>query len=260
MRSLQNMTKSRINEALKITYASLMRALEMYLKGRRLGVTGNAAAIDDYNKTLNCGKHRLPVSAIIRCKNVEHTLWISVSSIIDYVSEIWIIDNCSTDSSKTVMEKLQERYPDQIRLSTYDIPLAPAGRGYREALQAGAGSLAEFYNFCFALGTQKYLLKWDADMVATNTLYGLLNKVVFKRVKGCVFDGYDLMGVYSSSLEERMFHKDLNWRFVDQEFWEALEIEQHSVHVAAMPVYFHLKNLLATEQSYSTQGIANRTS
>jgi glycosyltransferase involved in cell wall biosynthesis len=245
------MTKSRINEVFKLAYASLMRVRDVYLKGKQLSVTGHAEAIDDYNKCLNLEKHRLPISAIIRCKNVQHTLWISVSSIADYVSEIWIVDNCSTDSSKTVMEKLQDRYPDQVRLSTYDIPLAPAGIGYRNALQAGAGSLAEFYNFCFALGTQKYLLKWDADMVATNTLYGLLKKVVFRGVPGCVFDGYDLMGVYSSSLEERMFRSDLRWRFVDEEFWEALEIERHSVHVGAMPVYFHLKNLLisTTERS-----------
>jgi glycosyltransferase involved in cell wall biosynthesis len=244
MTSVANMAKSRVNEAFKVAYAIVMRARDAYSKGRRLAVTGHAEAIDDYNiKCLNMGKHRLPISAIVRCRNVQHTLWISVSSIVDYVSEIWIIDNGSTDSSRMVMEQLHEVYPDQVRLSTYDIPLAPAGISYSKALQAGAGSLADYYNFCFALGTQKYLLKWDADMVATTTLYGLLKKVVIRDVPGCVFDGYDLMGVYSSSLEERMFRSDLKWRFVDQEFWEALEIERHSVHVAAMPVYFHLKNL-----------------
>ena len=217
-----------------------------YVAGQRLAQSGTAAPANAFNHKAVRDRPRLPISAIIRCRDAQFTLGAAVESIVHHVSEVWIIDNDSSDQSREIAGALRSRYPDVVRLDQYHATLAEIGSGYGAATRARPGdSIARFYNYCFGLGTQPYLLKWDADMVALPNLYPQLARVVSRAYDTFRFDGLDPTGVYSSCYHELMFRRDLEWKFVDRELYEALEIaNSRRTYTAWAPLYLHLKQFV----------------
>jgi glycosyltransferase involved in cell wall biosynthesis len=111
------------------------------------------------------------ISAMVRVKNEEEFLYPSITSIVDSVDEVVIVDNLSDDQTPSIIRYLVQEHPRKIRAYTYphrvarpgpeNIALAatPEGRKSPELL-------ANFYNWCLRRCTQPYALKWDGDMVA----------------------------------------------------------------------------------------------
>lgn len=111
------------------------------------------------------------VSAMIRVKDEEEFLYPAVQSIVDYVDEIVLIDNGSTDRTPSIMESLRREYPHKVACYQYNYEVRRQGWEGWEALRSEGSSSphlsASFYNWCLRQCTKPYVLKWDGDMIAT---------------------------------------------------------------------------------------------
>ena len=111
------------------------------------------------------------ISAMVRVKNEEEFLAAAVRSIADSVEEIVIVDNGSTDATPAVIASLRADYPRTIVSHRYPYEVARVGTETWELLAASAGASPHlsgtYYNWCLRRCTQPYVLKWDADMIAT---------------------------------------------------------------------------------------------
>jgi hypothetical protein len=193
----------------------------------------------------------LPISAVVRARNAESCLVLSVASIVHYCSEVILVDHLSTDRTWVMMQELAEKYPGRVKAYQYEKPAARGGVGYIERVRAGEGSLAEYYRFCFSLGTQKYLLKWDTDMLANPAFYRYFKEAVDRDADIAYCDGIDLSGVCSCANEGRMFRRELPWGYQDFAFCEGLVIDGKELtkaaltrYTAPLPIYFHLKQIV----------------
>jgi glycosyltransferase involved in cell wall biosynthesis len=249
--SLRDKISEKLNYYAKGVYARYMGQLSNFKKGI---AAANASNWDEYSR-INVSSVKpgpsLPISAIMRVRNAEISLMISVESIENYCSEIVLVDHNSTDETRNIMNILVSKYPGRVKIYRYEKSAAKAGVGYIERVNAGGGSLAEYYNFCFSLGTQEYLLKWDADMVALPSFYTYCKAGIEKNRDIVYFDGVDLMGVFSCANEGRLFKRSLKWEFRDFAYCEGLVIDGKplteaslSRYSAIVPAYFHLRQLV----------------
>ena len=115
------------------------------------------------------------LSAMVRVKNEEEYLDRAVSSIVDLVEEVVIVDNLSDDATPEVIEALRLKHPAKIRAFSYRHRVARYGDEHTELVKTRAGRrspsyLPNFYNWCRLRCTHPYILKWDGDTVATEAL------------------------------------------------------------------------------------------
>jgi glycosyltransferase involved in cell wall biosynthesis len=240
--------KNKIPE--KLSYY-VKRVYSQYVgKGRHFKKSLAAAQLEDWdalheiNVSSRMPGSPLPISAIVRIKNAEATLMVAVESIVTYCKEIILIDHQSTDLSPAIIKVLADKYPGVVKAHVYDKPTARAGAGYSNQVLSGEGSLAEYYNFCFSLGAEEYLLKWDSDNLALPTFWSEIKKGINRKAERIYFDGIDLFGVFSCSNEGSVFRRDLEWKFEDREFCEVLDIKGNvTKYTARCPVFVHLKQL-----------------
>lgn len=241
----------KLNYYAKGIYARYMGQLDNFRKGI---AAANASNWEEYGR-VNLSSVKpgppLPISAIMRIKNAEASLMISVEAIVHYCAEVILVDHHSTDATWDIMNILTRKYPDRVKTYRYEKPAAKAGLGYIERVNAGGGSLAEYYNFCFSLGTQEYLLKWDADNLAVPPFYTYFKKGIEKQRDIVYFDGFDVMGVFSCTNEGRLFKRSLNWEFRDFAYCEGLMIDGKHLTEAGLsrysipiPTFFHLRQLV----------------
>ena len=109
---------------------------------------------------------------MIRVKNEEEFLHAAVTSIIDCVEEVVLVDNQSTDSSPAVIEQLRREHPDKVTAWHYPHTIRKIGReNWRYAedqeKQDSPHLSANYFNWCKDHCTRSYILNWDGDMIAT---------------------------------------------------------------------------------------------
>lgn len=109
---------------------------------------------------------------MVRVKNEERFLSASIESILDSVDEIVLIDNLSDDATPDIIADLVRAHPKQIRSVVYPHRIALAGAQNRELASSPGGLksprlLANYYTWCITQCSNNWVLKWDADMVAT---------------------------------------------------------------------------------------------
>lgn len=121
------------------------------------------------------------ISAMVRVKNEGEFVEASVRSIVDLVDEVVIVDNLSTDQTPQIIAKLASEYPEKIRTYSYEYRLARQGE--ENAALASSGdwrssphSIANFYEYCISLCNHPYILKWDADTIATQAMAPALER------------------------------------------------------------------------------------
>src|SRR5687768_3243300 len=68
------------------------------------------------------------ISAMLRVKNEEEFLFASVTSIVEHVDEVVIVDNGSRDETPAVIDALRERYPDKVSRHSYPFEIRRVGR------------------------------------------------------------------------------------------------------------------------------------
>ena len=128
------------------------------------------------------GRHgQKQVSAMVRVRNEEEFLYPAVQSIVDYVDEIVVVDNLSTDRSSLIIEALRREHPDKVVYYRYPYEVRKVGReNWELALSAEGRSSphlsANYYNWCMRRCTKPFILKWDGDMIATDAFYASIRE------------------------------------------------------------------------------------
>jgi Glycosyl transferase family 2 len=153
---------------------------------------------------LASGFHRKRISAMMRVKNEEAFLRVSIESILPLVDEIVVVDNNSTDGTQQIARDLSQMHPEKIRLLHYNHTIARVGSENETLASSCAGRLsprllANYYNWCMRQCRMNYILKWDGDMVATPAL--ALNVAHFKNSRDCV-----VMMVFGANLHPDRRH------------------------------------------------------
>ena len=96
-------------------------------------------------------KKRKPgISVLLACQNEEAMVALSIRSFLDFGDELIIVDNSSTDKTKTIVQALGGQYPKKIKF--FDVPELPD----------------LYHNRQFALKQSSYewIVRADADFVA----------------------------------------------------------------------------------------------
>jgi glycosyltransferase involved in cell wall biosynthesis len=124
---------------------------------------------------------RKQVSAMVRVRNEEDFLYPAVESIVDYVDEIVIVDNVSTDRTPLIIEALRREHPDKVVYYQYPHEIRKVGRENWELASSPEGRSsphlsANYYNWCLRRCTKPFILKWDGDMIATEAFYRALEE------------------------------------------------------------------------------------
>ncbi len=123
---------------------------------------------------------RKPISAMVRVRNEADYLYPSVSSIVDHVDEVVLIDNLSTDGTAQILETLRREHRDKITLHAYPYRIRRVGHEnwelwQREPERSSMHLSANYYNWCLARCRHAHVLKWDGDMVALDALHQALD-------------------------------------------------------------------------------------
>lgn len=185
------------------------------------------------------------VSAIFRVKNGEEYIESAILSVSPLASEIVVIDNQSTDETKSIVYRLKKQLVDVVNISYHYYPdeVELAGSGYLERVKSNPSrSLAKFYTYCFSLGTCDYLMKCDAHVVFTPQGIKAIRDALVSRPKNIRFTGMEIFGK-SLNYEPSLFKNDDNYKFVDLDEWEKLLFEDDNGTLIDTPVFIHLKRL-----------------
>jgi hypothetical protein len=166
---------------------------------------------------LASGFRRKRISAMMRVKNEQAFLRLSVESILPLVDEIVIIDNNSTDATGRIALELSRLCPGKVRVHQYPYVVARVGSENLALASSVSGRksphlLANFYNWCMRQCRMNYILKWDGDMVATPALVRHIEH--FRHSRDLVMmifganlhpDGQHLVGASASTKREIEF-------------------------------------------------------
>lgn len=185
-------------------------------------------------------KRPLGISAFLRCRNEEEYIVASILSVYRVFDEIVVILNDSTDGTRELVEDLITDHP-KIRLVTYDFACAPAGEGYREAVERDPSrSLARYYNWCLDQTAFSHVCKWDGDMIALPPLEDVRALIVSHDV--ILIDGHDVLGRPTVNYEPRIFRYDpSHTRYVDWDLYEVLQYEYANAARLEPKCYLHMK-------------------
>lgn len=122
------------------------------------------------------------ISAMVRVQNEAQFLYPAIKSIVDYVYEVVIVDNLSTDNTPAVIQALKEEYPRKVVCYVYKYTIAKVGTENMKLAQNAFRRrfsprlLANYYNWCLKKCTKKYIMKWDGDMIASESLCSFLDQ------------------------------------------------------------------------------------
>jgi len=141
------------------------------------------------------------VSVMIRTRNEEEWIELSLLSIKDFADEIVVVD-ASTDITPEIVEDVASKYELNIKLIRYE-PLYPDTYMLRQVDYVNQSNVA-LKNTTF-----RWVLRWDGDFLArTSGKYSIMNlheKIMSKSTKM-----YHAVSVPVINLEGDVFHQHLN--------------------------------------------------
>jgi hypothetical protein len=121
-------------------------------------------------------------TAVVRVKNEARALPWVLPPLLAAVARVVLVDNGSTDGTVDVARKAAAEAESPERLDVRDYPFAVArcGEEHLGTRAESVHSLAYFYNWAFSHVRTGYALKWDGDMVLTDTAVGALRDLVWQ--------------------------------------------------------------------------------
>lgn len=193
-----------------------------------------------------------PISFVYRLKNAEAFIELSVSSIIPIADEIVFVDNGSSDNTLNIISKLMNKYGDSVsfRLEFYEQEIVTQGADYKKRLSLNpAGSLADYYNYCFNLAKNDWVFKIDAHKILIPSVLPDILKRINAGDEFVFLRGYDFYGrdIY---FEPLLYKKSSGAFYVDGDFFEHLNYKEF---IKISNIYFsrinkgsfyHLKSLI----------------
>lgn len=137
-------------------------------------------------------------SAVINCYNEELYIKMSIDSISEFVNEIIVVDNCSTDNSVKIIEEAM-KHNNKIKLYKFDTT---------EPLNIAR-------SFALEKATNDWIIKWDGDFVAFNSIddgenyFGNLINIINANK-----DKFDVFLLYALNLSGDLLHYDTQRKFL----------------------------------------------
>ena len=124
------------------------------------------------------------ISALVRLKDEETWIEASLRSSRDLFDEYVVVDNASTDRSRTIVEELQRKDGFPITL-----------------LSSTSSSLAEVSNLALHQTQYRWIIRWDGDFIAwtsgpraVNNLRNLILSLPTKRHAAIFLTGINVVG------------------------------------------------------------------
>lgn len=211
-------------------------------------------------------KHGL--SMIIRAKNEEATIEKCLTTLLPHVDEVIFVDNGSTDQTRLIAERLQQKYFN-LKVYSYPIQIPRIGLEHCHAvLNHSTNTLGHYYNWCLSHSTLTNFAKWDADYICIEENFVEMVTQFDLRTRGdnfaLWFSGLELytdgerywVDSQSSHNEYRIFSRKHGAHWVNLPPWE--EIEQSYLYrahklVYEKPIYIELFRL--EEIEFKDRGI-----
>jgi hypothetical protein len=156
------------------------------VKGQRLHspVLANLEGHTDFNVNWAWAdaRPRPGFTAVVRAKNEARTLPWTLPPLLRAVERVVVVDNGSTDDTAGVAARVAEEVgaTDRIEVHSYPFSVARCGPEHLSVPAESVHSLAYFYNWSFSLVATTYALKWDADMVLTDTAVRVLQDLAWE--------------------------------------------------------------------------------
>jgi hypothetical protein len=110
-------------------------------------------------------------TAVVRVKNEAQPLPYVLPPLLRAVKRVVLVDNASTDGTPEIAEEVaaQNGVADKLTVVNYPFDVARCGADHLGTPAASVHSLTYFYNWSFSQVRTSYALKWDGDMVLTET-------------------------------------------------------------------------------------------
>jgi hypothetical protein len=121
-------------------------------------------------------------TAVVRAKNEERALPWVLPPLLRAAQRVVLIDNGSTDRTIEVARAAaaEEGAEDRFEVDSYPFSVARCGEEHLGTPAASLHSLVYFYNWSFSHVQTRYALKWDADMVLTDTAINTLRDLAWQ--------------------------------------------------------------------------------
>jgi hypothetical protein len=163
-----------------------VQALEERLESVASGRTGRASAPvltnlegeTEYNVRWAWSEGGLlpGFTAVVRVKNEAESLPWVLPHLLRAVREVVVVDNGSTDGTAEVARRVASEAgaADRLDVRSYPFSVARCGQEHLDTPAESVHSLAYFYNWAFSHVRTGYALKWDGDMVLTDSAANVL--------------------------------------------------------------------------------------
>ncbi|HSE80804.1 MAG TPA: sulfotransferase family 2 domain-containing protein [Gaiellaceae bacterium] len=121
-------------------------------------------------------------TAVVRAKNEERALPWVLPPLLRAAERVVLIDNGSTDRTLEVARATaaDEGAEDRLEIHLYPFSVARCGEEHLGTPAMSLHSLVYFYNWSFSHVRTRYALKWDADMILTDTAVSTLRDLAWQ--------------------------------------------------------------------------------
>jgi glycosyltransferase involved in cell wall biosynthesis len=121
-------------------------------------------------------------TAVVRAKDEARSLPRVLPPLFRAVGRVVLIDNASTDGTPELARRVAEEAGAGERLDVFEYPfrVSRCGAEHLETPARSVHSLTYFYNWSFSHVRTAYALKWDADMVLTDSLAATLRDLAWQ--------------------------------------------------------------------------------
>jgi sulfotransferase famil protein len=128
------------------------------------------------------GKTLPGFTAVVRARNEADSLPWVLPPLLRAVERVILVDNGSTDATAELARRIAEEHGAARRLDVYSYPfsIARCGEEHLGTPPESVHSLVYFYNWSFSHVRTGYALKWDADMVLTETAARILRDLAWQ--------------------------------------------------------------------------------
>ena len=148
----------------------------------RDGLLPNLEGHTDYDVRSTDGELEPGFTAVLRVKDEARSLPFVLPPLLRAVRRVVVIDNRSTDGTADVARRVaaEQGAADRLEVLPYPFAVARCGAEHLGTPGDSVHSLAYFYNWSFSHVRTDYALKWDGDMVLTDSAVAALRGLAWQ--------------------------------------------------------------------------------